>query len=72
MYKRNTKSWVGVLYKLANAQDWYIKNDKVNGKVSVQTYATGGIGDITIMIGKKPDYVIEQYFTIMGNPVTIP
>lgn len=27
MYKHKTDAWVGVFYKLAHAQDWYIKND---------------------------------------------
>eukprot|EP00347_Sterkiella_histriomuscorum_P022543 403338093 len=72
MYKRNKDSWVGVLYKLANAQDWYVKNDKTNGKVALQTYATGGVGDITIMVGSSPQAVQQQYNLIIGNPVTIP
>jgi hypothetical protein len=31
MYKHNPNQWVGVLHKLAAAQDWWIKNDQVNG-----------------------------------------
>ena len=27
MYKHKSNAWVGVLYKLAAAQDWWIKND---------------------------------------------
>jgi hypothetical protein len=27
MYKHKSNSWVGVLYKLAAAQDWWIQNN---------------------------------------------
>lgn len=59
MFKRSQAIWVGVLHKLANAQDWHIKNDPINGFVSLSTYSTGGVGDITIMTDSTPDRVLN-------------
>jgi len=72
MYKYTTSSWVGVYYKLAHAQDWWIKNNNTLGTVDISTIAIGGVADIYIMIGSKPDTVISMYFTLVGNPVMIP
>jgi alpha-glucosidase len=27
MYKHRANAWIGIVYNLAAAQDWYIKND---------------------------------------------
>lgn len=35
MYKHKPQTYVGALYKLAAAQDWWIQNDPVNGKVGI-------------------------------------
>ena len=35
MYKHRNSSWVGVLYKLAQAQDWWIKNNQSTGEVGI-------------------------------------
>jgi hypothetical protein len=49
MYKHKQNAWVGVLYKLAHAQDWWIKNNIVDGTVDLSTIATGGVADIYVM-----------------------
>jgi hypothetical protein len=48
MYKHKSGAFTGVLYKLANSQDWFIKNDNANGKVNLVTIADGGIADIYV------------------------
>lgn len=72
MYKYKTNYWVGVVYKLAHAQDWWINNNKDKGYVDLKTVATGGVADIFIMIGNKPDTVVIKYLNLVGNPVLIP
>jgi hypothetical protein len=51
-------SWVGVYHNSAAASDWWIYNDDTNGQAYIETYAVGGIGDIYIMTGDKPDTVV--------------
>lgn len=51
MYKHKKQAWVGVLYKLANAQDWWVKNDINGGMVNLTTIATGGVADIYVIQG---------------------
>lgn len=72
MYKHKAGTWVGVLYKLAAAQDWWIKNDAVGGSVTIQTVAVGGVADIYVMMGANPEQVSQKYFSLIGNPVLIP
>ena len=72
MYKHKSNQWVGIIYNLAAAQDWWIKNDPVNGKIKIQTVAVGGIVDMYIMMGSTPDQVITKYMTLIGNPVLVP
>lgn len=72
MYKHKEASWVGVLYKLAHAQDWWIKNNKDAGTVGLTTIATGGVADIYVMQGSTPDGVVQNYFSLIGNPVLVP
>lgn len=72
MYKYKSNNWVGVLYKLANAQDWWIKNNVDAKTVDISTVATGGVADIYIMVGTKPDAVIQTYFELIGTPVLTP
>jgi alpha-glucosidase (family GH31 glycosyl hydrolase) len=72
MFKHNESAWVGVFTKLANAQDWWIKNDKTTGNINLQTVATGGVADIYIMKETTPDKVVAKYFTMAGNPVLVP
>lgn len=62
MYNHKPGVFTGVLYKLANSQDWFIKNDKANGFVNLQTIADGGVGDIYVWQGTTPDQVITQYY----------
>jgi hypothetical protein len=33
-----------------NAQDWYIENKASEGKIEIQQLATGGLGDIYLML----------------------
>jgi alpha-glucosidase (family GH31 glycosyl hydrolase) len=72
MYKHKKQAWVGVFYNLANAQDWWIKNDINGGKVNLTTVATGGVADIYVIQGQTPDAVVQNYFSLIGNPVLIP
>jgi len=64
--------WFGVFSNVANAQDWWIKNDLDTGAVNIDTIATGGLGDMYFMMGDTPDAVTKLYHTIIGKPVTIP
>jgi len=48
MYKHKKDAWVGVLYKNAHAQDWWIKNNKVDGTIGISTITTGGVADIFV------------------------
>jgi hypothetical protein len=57
MFKHKVGSWVGILYNLAAAQDWWIKNDQINGQVNIQTVAVGGRVDLYIIMGSTPDQV---------------
>ncbi len=72
MYKHRTNAWVGILYNLAAAQDWWIQNDPNKGLVNLQTVAVGGVVDIYIMMGTSPDDVVSKYFTVIGKPVLVP
>lgn len=49
MYKHKPGAWVGVLYKLAHAQDWWVKNNKATGTIDLSTIATGGVADIYLI-----------------------
>ena len=66
MYNHKPKVWVGVFYKLAHAQDWWVKNNVNDGYVSLTTIATGGVADIYVMQGSTPDSVVTSYFNIIG------
>lgn len=73
MYRHDAQSYVGVFYKLAHAQDWYIENDKVKGNIDIRTIATGGVADIYVMTDKQePQDIIERYYSIVGDPLLIP
>ena len=59
MFKHSANSWVGVFHNLAQAQDWWINNDYASGNVSLSTIATGGLGDIYVMLSApKPESII--------------
>ena len=72
MYKHKSSVFTGVLYKLAQSQDWFIKNDKTNGKVNLQTIADGGVGDIYVWSGQTPDQAVSSYYKLVGRPVLVP
>ena len=72
MYKNAPSSWVGVFTNLANAQDWYVKNDIEGGKINLKTMATGGVADIHIMLNTDPNKVVSDYWSIVGKPVVTP
>lgn len=48
MYKHKPGAWVGVHYKLAHAQDWWVKNNQALGTIDISTIATGGVADIYV------------------------
>ena len=48
MYRAGPKEYVGVLTKLAHAQDWFISNNKSFGSIDIKTIATGGVADIYV------------------------
>ena len=72
MYKFKSNNWVGVLYKLAHAQDWWVTNNLEKKEVDLKTIATGGVADMYIITGTKPDIVVQNYFTLIGKPVLVP
>ena len=61
MFKQAPNSWVGVFQKIANAQDWWIKNKLDAGYVDLSTFTTGGVTDIYVMQGTSPDKVVSAY-----------
>lgn len=65
-------TWIGVYTNLPHAQDWVINNDDLNGKIDIQTIATGGILDVTIMFGPDPHNITARYHDIVGKPVLTP
>lgn len=72
MAKAADGSWYGVYTNLANAQDWWIKNDGAAGTVNITTIAAGGLGDVWIFTGKDPNEVTMKYHEIVGKPVLTP
>ena len=73
MAKATDENWFGVYTNLAQAQDWWLSNNATTGKVDVQMYATGGIGEMFFMFGANPDAVTLQYHkAIAGAPVLSP
>jgi len=50
MSKAEDRTWFGIYYNLVAAQDWYVRNDIGNGKVTLKLRAAGGTGDIFIMM----------------------
>ena len=72
MAKSQNSSWFGVFHNNIAAQDWVIKNDPDNGKVSVTTTSAGGVADIFIFVGPKPDNITQLYQTVVGFPALIP
>lgn len=57
MAKATDKTWFGVFTNLANAQDWWIKNNKTTGIVDINTIATGGATDLYFMMAETPTEV---------------
>lgn len=73
MFKHSPLSFVGVYHNLAQAQDWWIKNDFKTGKIALSTIATGGLGDIFIFTSsQKPEDIIAKYHSLVGSPVLTP
>ena len=67
-----TTGWFGVFANNAAAQDWWITNDADTGSVNLKTIATGGAGDLYVMMGDTPNDVTKLYHTVVGTPVLIP
>lgn len=65
-------SWYGVYTNLAAAQDWWVTNDQTNGMVNLTTVASGGLTDVTILIGATPNDVTRRYHDLVGKPVLTP
>ena len=72
MARATDQSWFGVYTNIANAQDWWIKNDNATGVVKVKFYATGGVGDLYILQSTEPEKVTKLLHNVLGNPVLIP
>jgi alpha-glucosidase (family GH31 glycosyl hydrolase) len=72
MFKHKPSQWAGVFSNNVNAQDWWIKNNETAGSVDIATISTGGVTDIFVIIGSSPDYVVSQYYKIVGYPVLQP
>ena len=59
MYKAGAEQWVGVYYKIAQAQDWWVANLPKDGFVRLDFIAVGGVADIYVILSsQKPDTVI--------------
>lgn len=67
-----TSGWFGVFANNAAAQDWWITNNKETGATNLKTIATGGTGDLYVMMADTPDAVTKLYHTVIGTPVLIP
>lgn len=73
MFKHSANSWVGVYHNLAQAQDWWIKNDYTTGQIAISTIATGGLGDIYVMTSAQtPQQIVAKYHSLIGSPVLTP
>ena len=72
MTPASDSGWFGVYTNLANAQDWWVKNDKTAGSTKLTTIAAGGIADISIIFGSNPSEVVKTYHEIVGKPVLTP
>lgn len=74
------EQYYGVYSNVANAQDWFIQNEKSNetqlntGVVNYNMISTGGIGEVMFIysMGKAPDDVIRDYQLIVGKPMLVP
>jgi alpha-glucosidase (family GH31 glycosyl hydrolase) len=73
MYRHAKDSWAGIFTKIAQAQDWFISNNKQTGDIDIKTIAVGGLGDIYVMIDQQePEDILERYLSIVGDPVLVP
>lgn len=54
MGKAEDRTWFGIYYNLVAAQDWYVRNDIGNGKVTLKMRAAGGTGDLFFMMEDLP------------------
>jgi len=68
----NSRAFMGVFNQNAAGQDWYIKNDKDNGKVTVQNVLTGGQIDQFFFMAETPEAVVKQYHALVGNATLVP
>ena len=50
MYQNAKDVWVGVFTKLAAAQDWYVKNYPIDGKVETTMIAVSGVVDLFVIV----------------------
>jgi len=65
--------WFGVYSNVAAAQDWKINNNEDTGEVRINFFATGGQGDISVMIAETANEVTQLFHTqIVGLPAPIP
>ena len=54
MGRATDSTWFGMYANLINAQDWYIKNNRTTGEVTVKVRAAGGLGDLFFMAEHDP------------------
>lgn len=66
---KTQNGWLGVYQNNAAAQDWEIHNNPIDGNVKVVMRATGGLGDMFILLGSSANEVVEMFHTIVGKPV---
>lgn len=65
---KSTNGWFGVLNNNAAAQDWKVTNNETSVKLT--TTATGGMGDLYIMLGQTANEVVQMYHQgVVGTPV---
>jgi alpha-glucosidase (family GH31 glycosyl hydrolase) len=66
------KSWFGVLYNNAVAQDWWVKNNKASGEVALKTIATGGASSLYFFFEDDANDLMQTYQKLIGKPVLVP
>lgn len=73
VYQHGPNSWAGLFNKVPQASDYWIKNDKVNGQISLKSVAVGGNGDLFVFIDDaQPEDVVTRYYKLTGAPVLVP
>lgn len=58
---KSRNGWFGVFINNAAAQDWNVFNDPMEGQTRLTIRATGGVGDIFVLLANTPELVVQSY-----------